>query len=176
VGSVGSILELIQSIAEQTNLLALNAAIEAARAGETGRGFAVVADEVRTLSEKTTQSVDDIRSKIEGLQVTVKETSKRIAAGQSYSDRSVERTEQSHASFTDIVSHINAVGDRSESTSTSLSDLSAVTTEIVAHIIRMKDAISGTTNISELSVNRSREVIVELDSLERLIQAFHNAS
>jgi len=174
VSSVSSILALIQSIAEQTNLLALNAAIEAARAGETGRGFAVVADEVRTLSEKTTQSVDDIRSKIEGLQVTVNNTSKCIAAGQSYSNTSVERAEQSHASFTDIVSHINAVGERSEKTSTSLSDLSLVTNEIVAHITRMKDAITGTTNISELSVTRSKQVITELDSLERLIKAFHS--
>jgi len=173
VGSVGSILELIQSIAEQTNLLALNAAIEAARAGESGRGFAVVADEVRTLSIKTTQSVDDIRNKIEGLQVTVKKTSKRISAGQEYSNTSVERAEQSHASFADIVAHINAVGERSENTSSSLRDLSIVTTEIVAHIMRMKDAIIGTTNISEDSVARSKEVVIELERLERLIKAFH---
>jgi len=174
VSSVGGILALIQSIAEQTNLLALNAAIEAARAGEMGRGFAVVADEVRTLSEKTTKSVDDIRIKIEGLQVTVQDTSKRISAGQSYSNTSVERAEQSHTSFTEIVSHINAVGERSEKTSSSLSDLSLVTTEIVGHITRMKDAITGTTDISELSVIRSKEVITELDSLERLINAFHS--
>lgn len=176
VNSVESILEFIQSIAEQTNLLALNAAIEAARAGEAGRGFAVVADEVRTLSKKTTHSVVDIRNKIEGLQRTVKNTGQRILAGQEYSNKSVERTEQSHASFTDIVAHINAVGQRAEDTSNSLSDLSKVTGEIVEHIGRMKGAISGTSNISELSMNRSREVIDELDSLERLIRAFNNAA
>ena len=37
----------------------------------------------------------------------------------------------------------------------------------------MKTAISGTNNLSELSVNRSHEVIGELESLERLINAFH---
>lgn len=172
VNSVESILELIQSIAEQTNLLALNAAIEAARAGDAGRGFAVVADEVRSLSGKTAQSVEDIRQKIEGLQNTVKQTSDTIVSGQRFSDQSVESTQQSHTAFTDIVTQIGVVGSQSEDTSEALNEQVAVTNEIVMHIERMKEAVSGSGNLSELSVDRTRKVIGELDSLERLIRAF----
>jgi methyl-accepting chemotaxis protein len=73
-----SVLEVITAISEQTNLLALNAAIEAARAGEHGRGFAVVSDEVRTLSQRTSESTDEIQSIINHLMNASKEVTERI--------------------------------------------------------------------------------------------------
>ena len=71
---IGNVVELIQKIAEQTNLLALNATIEAARAGDSGKGFAVVATEVKELARQTRQATDDIRNRIEGIQVSSNET------------------------------------------------------------------------------------------------------
>lgn len=73
-----SVLEVITAISEQTNLLALNAAIEAARAGEHGRGFAVVSDEVRTLSQRTSESTDEIQAIINLLMNASKEVTERI--------------------------------------------------------------------------------------------------
>ncbi len=72
-GEIGKVIEVIQDIAEQTNLLALNATIEAARAGEAGKGFAVVATEVKELAKQTAAATDDIRHRIEGIQVTTRD-------------------------------------------------------------------------------------------------------
>lgn len=71
---IGKVVQVIEDIAEQTNLLALNATIEAARAGESGRGFAVVAAEVKQLAQQTSHAIEDIRSRIMGIQSSTSET------------------------------------------------------------------------------------------------------
>ncbi|HYD29299.1 MAG TPA: methyl-accepting chemotaxis protein [Azospirillaceae bacterium] len=71
---IGAVVKLIEKIAKETRLLALNATIEAARAGDAGRGFAVVAHEVKNLADQTNNATGDIRTQIEAMQVSIRET------------------------------------------------------------------------------------------------------
>lgn len=80
---IGNITKTVSQIAEQTNLLALNAAIEAARAGESGKGFSVVAEEVRKLAEQVTESIGEIESLINDIQLHSSEAVSAISEASS---------------------------------------------------------------------------------------------
>jgi methyl-accepting chemotaxis protein len=71
---ISKVIEVIVEIAEQTKLLALNATIEAASAGDAGKGFAVVAGEVKELAKQTGQATEEIRGRIEAMQVSTQRT------------------------------------------------------------------------------------------------------
>ena len=105
----------IEDIASQTNLLSLNANIEAARAGEVGKGFAVVAGEIRSLSDSTTQLIEE---------------NKRQAA------ETVPKINASIEDIRQLLVSINSMNDK-------ISNIAATTEEISAQSVSIQQMSSG---------------------------------
>ena len=81
------VLDLITEIARETHILALNAAIEASAAGEHGDRFAVVAEEVRRLAERSRESVDSVRSLLDGFSGAIRSVVVATEEGSKTADR-----------------------------------------------------------------------------------------
>ncbi len=121
---IGTIVEIITRIADQTNLLALNAAIEAARVPEFGKGFAVVADEVKKLAQEAAGSAQRIHELVRAIQGDV-ETAKSLmekgTMGMYVGMETVERTDNSLLSISDVVNRMaRMVGSIAEASSREL--------------------------------------------------------
>ncbi len=128
---INKVTESIHEISEQTNLLALNATIEAARAGEAGKGFGVVANEIKELAGQTAQATQDIKAKIENIQVTT--------------NRSVSRIGTITSVVEDIHQIINTIA-------TAVEEQSATTSEIAANITQVADGVQDANkNVSDSS-------------------------
>lgn len=110
---IGKVVDLIKGIAAQTNLLALNATIEAASAGDAGKGFAVVANEVKELAKQTAAATEDIRTQVEAMQ---------------------ESTRQSVDAIGQVVSAVNEVNAISGAIAAAVGEQTSTTNEISQNV------------------------------------------
>jgi methyl-accepting chemotaxis protein len=162
---VGEVIKVITSIAEQTNLLALNATIEAARAGEAGKGFAVVANEVKDLATQTGEATENIREKIEAIQM---DTQSAITAIGEISDV-INR-------INDISSTIaSAVEEQTATTNEigrSVNEAARGTQEIASNISGVAEAAQNTTQGATDTENASKELSKMAAQLQNLVGQF----
>jgi methyl-accepting chemotaxis protein len=198
--AIGRIVEVINSIAEQTNLLALNAAIEAARAGQHGLGFGVVAEEVRKLSERTTESAEEIGELIGGVQKDVAQAAKQMGLSTDLVNEGLNQSSKVVSALSQIEVVVDSVSatsnyidgviiEQSAGTEAILKatqeltivtheiqaasqEQSISTAEIVKSVERVQSAAERNTRLSEQLSAASREILSQSKDLEETIGAF----
>ncbi|MFN4167803.1 MAG: methyl-accepting chemotaxis protein [Pannonibacter phragmitetus] len=159
---IGMFVSTIDGLAQQTNLLALNATIEAARAGEAGKGFAVVASEVKQLSGQTQKATDDIRARIERLQVHVSEVLDTVSVVQDLVGSSVEQAEEAAEKIGSVLGHVGSNSSRMNAISGLLQAQSEAVREIA-------EGIHAVASHSQAASRYADDVIKAVGSSEAVI-------
>ena len=120
---ISQIVDIIDNIAFQTNLLALNAGVEAARAGDAGKGFAVVASEVRSLSQRSAEAGQSIKT-------LVKTSCDNVERGAELVAQTGTALDQISSSVGEITKQVEEISVAAENQATNLADVSSAVSEM----------------------------------------------
>lgn len=176
---ISSVTEVITEISEQTNLLALNATIEAARAGDAGKGFAVVANEIKALARQTSDATQEIKTQIEGVQVSANGTVKQIEEISSVINTINETVEtiatavdEQASTSQEIAESVAQASQGIEEVNNSVNHTSTVAYSITEEITAVDNLVQGIADSSKLVNNKSEDVSSIADKLNNLVGQF----
>ncbi len=166
---IGLIVEAIGDIARQTNMLSFNASIEASHARDYGRGFAVVAEQIRNLSLQTRESIEDIRTLVEGVQQSTKNTIESIGrvAGEMNKGRGVVDS---------AGEKLYQIADSIEASASLMQSIFKAVASQRQQINNLVDAIRGVAAIAEENAASSEEIIAAVQEQTASIQEMTSSS
>jgi methyl-accepting chemotaxis protein len=156
---INKILNLITEIANETHLLALNASIESVAAGEYGKRFGVVAMEVRRLAERSSESVEHIRSLLEHFQDSIHSTILSTEEGVKEVDLAVSTAERAVSHFADIQNLVSQNHNSAREISIATQQQQTASEQIV---LTLKE-ISEVSNQSASNLNDSTQAAEDLN-------------
>ncbi len=176
---IGKVTEAITDISEQTNLLALNATIEAARAGEAGKGFAVVANEIKELAKQTAEATQDIKTRINGIQIStsesvtqVEEISRVIKGVNEFVSTIAAAVEEQSVSTKEIAGNVAQASSGIQEVSEKVTDSSTVADKIAKDIGDVNQSSTDMSNSSS-QVDLSAHELADLASkLKEQVEKF----
>lgn len=162
IDGVKGIVSVIGDISSQTQLLSLNASIEAARAGEAGKGFAVVADSISSLSDDTTQQVDEITNIINTLVQDFDECLKTI-------DETVEDGNKQKKDLKSVIEGFEQLISEISETSRKVSHITVSIDKSAEEMSSISQEIEELSSISESSVNSTQEINTNVEEINALM-------
>ncbi|SCY68987.1 methyl-accepting chemotaxis sensory transducer with Cache sensor [Desulfoluna spongiiphila] len=176
---INTVTEAITEISAQTNLLALNATIEAARAGEAGKGFAVVATEIKHLAHQTAEATQEIKQKINGIQVSTDDTVKEIEHISEVIFRTneivsfiAEEVDEQSVATREIADSIAQASQGMTEVSDNVAESSGVAVSMARDIGSVNDAAEEMSG-SSAGVKQNAEDLHDLsDQLRRMVEHF----
>lgn len=166
------VLDLITEIAQETHILALNAAIEASAAGEHGDRFGVVAEEVRRLAERSRESVDSVRSLLDGFSGSIRSVVVATEAGSKSADRVLDQSRSTQGSIDHLRSALADTARAAREISQATDEQRNASNQVVLTLREISDLIQRNAN-SFQQFTESAENLSDLAlSIQLLTQSF----